>query len=103
MTLSTLNQRDHEFFAAISALIQNSFPEMAEKFGIWKVHQHFEIGEDEIFHETSNTSNRESTLRIIKKNELPEGAFPSTWKFENNKLVAATWCCDDSPIDRPRG
>jgi hypothetical protein len=51
--------------------------------------------EDEIFHETSNIDTQESTLKIVKKKDLPEKAFASTWKLAASGPIVATWCCDD--------
>jgi hypothetical protein len=95
---SPLNERDTEFFDEVYALIKSKYPEMEDKFGIWKVHNHFEIKDDEVFHETSNKENKESTLKIIQKKNLPENAFVSSWKLTNKGPIAATWCCDDTPL-----
>jgi hypothetical protein len=100
MNINHMAERDFDFFNAVKKLITDSFPEMAERYGIWKVHQHFELKEDEVFHETSCEATRESTLKIIKRDELPNGAFASTWKIEDNQFVVANWCCDD--IHRPK-
>lgn len=96
-----LTQKDLEFFQEVSTLIYAKYPEMKDKFGIWRIHQHFELEQDEVFHETSNPKTRESTLRIIKKNELPLGAFASTWRLTPQGPAIATWCCDDSPVNHP--
>lgn len=71
---------------------------MEERFGMWRMHQHFDLKEDEIFHETSDPNTKESVLQIIKKKDLPKGAFASTWKLTDSGPVAATWCCDIRPI-----
>ena len=70
MSLNSTTELENEFFSAVFALMQTSYPEMAEQFGIWRVHNHFEIDEDEIFHETSNAETKESTLRSFQKNRL---------------------------------
>ena len=89
-----LTERDEAFFNDVFSLIQSKYPGMTDKFGIWRVHEHFEINEDEVFHETSNPKTKESTLKIIKKSELPKGAFASSWKFTQAGPLEATWCCD---------
>lgn len=98
MSTLSLNERDTQFFKEIYSLIKNKYPEMVEKFGIWRAHQHFDLKEDEVFHETSDLDTKESVLRIIKKKDLPQGAFASTWKLTESGPVVATWCCDDRPI-----
>ena len=98
MTTSCLNERDLDFFQDVYSLMKNKYPELSEKFGIWRAHQHFEIREDEVFHEISNAETKESTLRVIKKQDLPEHAFASTWKLGDSGPIVATWCCDDRPI-----
>lgn len=100
MTLTT-TEKDLEFFNAVYSLMINSFPEMAEKFGIWRIHEHFEPGQDEVFHETSDSQTRESTLKLIKKTALPPSAFASTWKLTKSGPIVANWCCDDSPSIKP--
>ena len=87
----------------VPTFMDAKFPGMREKFGLWRVHQHFELKDDEVFHEVSNAKTQESTLRIIKKAELPANAFVSAWELTSEGPLAATWCCDDSPIDRPHG
>jgi hypothetical protein len=52
------------------------------------------LNEREVFHETSNFITKESTLRIIKKKDLPENAFATTWKLTEFGPVQQTWCCD---------
>lgn len=80
----------------------NTYPEMTDKFGIWRVHQHFDLKEGEVFHETSNPHTRESVLKIIKQSELPQNAYATTWKLTSNGPIVAEWCCDDSPVTRTR-
>jgi hypothetical protein len=93
MTAAILEERDLEFFNEVSELMNRKFPDMKEKFGIWRVHQHFELNSDEVFHETSNPMTRESTLRIIKKENLPKNAFVSSWSLKDG-FKPQTWCCD---------
>jgi len=68
-------KRDLEFIQEVSLLMSKKFPEMREKFGIWRVHQHFDLAEDEVFHETSDPITRQSTLKIIKKNRSSTGSI----------------------------
>jgi len=98
MTLLKLNERDIEFFQDVYSLMKNKYPGMEDRFGIWRVHQHFELEEDELFHETSDSKAKESVLKIVKKEDLSEKAFASTWKLTETGPVVATWCCDDQPI-----
>lgn len=98
MSALALSDRDIEFFQEVYGLMKHKYPEMEDKFGIWRAHQHFELQEDEIFHETSNPKTKESNLKIIKKKDLPKKAFTSTWKLTQSGPVVATWCCDDKPM-----
>lgn len=100
MTAELLTQLDINFFNDVSCLLRDKYPALKEKFGIWKAHQHFDLAEDEVFHETSDATTKESVLRIIKKSELPEGAFASAWHMTEQGPVVATWCCDHSPSDK---
>jgi len=98
MTTMTLNESDLNFFQDVYNLMITKYPEVKNKFGIWRTHQHFELNQDEIFHETSNMEKKESILKIIKKEDLPENAFASTWKLTEIGPVVTTWCCDDITI-----
>ena|GEM_PF-1882739 len=89
-----LTERDEAFFKDVFELIQTKYPDIKEKFGIWRAHQHFPLEKDEVFHETSDVKSRESTLKIIKKSELPENAFATTWKLSNEGPIVAAYCCD---------
>jgi len=93
-----LSEQDTAFFQDVYALMKTKYPEMEEKFGMWRVHQHFDLKEDEAFHETSDSKMKESTLRIVRKEMLPQRAFASTWKLTKSGPAVATWCCDDQPI-----
>lgn len=94
MAASMLTERETAFFEDVHTMMKKSYPDLADQFGIWRVHQHFQPKEDEIFHETSNPETKESTLRLIKKSELPQNAFPSTWTLSEKGPVVASWCCD---------
>lgn len=94
MIAHALSERDTQFFGEVYELMKNKYPEMEEKFGIWRVHQHFELGADEVFHETSNEETKESVLKIVKKNDLPKNAFVSSWKLSQGRPTPQQWCCD---------
>lgn len=81
----------------MKCLIDSKYPGMEQKFGIWKVHHHFDLAADEILHETSDPITKESTLRIIKRDALPQGAFASSWSLGSNGPEVHTWCCDWQP------
>ncbi len=71
---------------------------MVEKYGIWKIHQHFDLKNDEVFHETSDEEKKLSTLSIIKKASLPKNAYPTSWKLTNAGAEVVTWCgCVEKP------
>jgi len=91
---ANVTTRDEEFFNAVYSLMTKSFPDMIERFGIWRIHEHFQIDADETFHEISNHETKESTLRIVKKEELPESAVATSWRLSADGHAVATWCCD---------
>lgn len=100
MTLQALTESEEEILNSCYELMRERDPSMPNRFGIWRIHEHFQKKDDEVFHETSNAKTRESTLRIVPKHSLPKNAFPSTWKLTDNGPVVATWCCD-GPTIRP--
>ena len=89
-----LSKQDTDFFQDVYNLMKTKYPEMEEKFEIWRIHQHFNLQEGEVFHETSSPETKESTLRIIKKEDLPKQAFTSSWKLTKSGAEPAAWCCD---------
>lgn len=94
MSTNTLSTQESLFATALYDFMKTHYPEMLSTFGIWRIHEHFEIASDEVLHETSDASCRESTLRVIKKSELPSEAFASSWKLSANGPLVTTWCCD---------
>lgn len=89
-----VSQREQAFFQDFSALLKKH-ADMDGKFSLWRVHQHHSLEDDEILHETSDLEQRTSTVRAIKKTELPEAAFASQWLIKaDGSVEAAVWCCD---------
>jgi len=95
MTSENLNENDIKFFEDVYELMKNKYPGMEDRFGMWRLHQHFELNDDELFHETTNLDTKESTLRIINKKDLPNSAIPTTWQLTAAGPTIQTWCCDD--------
>lgn len=92
-----LQQTEIDFFKDVKQLIDSKYPGMEEKFGLWKVHHHFDMEENEVLHETSDPATRESTLRIVKRENLPEHSFATSWKLTTQGPVVCSWCCDWQP------
>lgn len=95
MNALNIDEKDTQFFKDVHDLMKSKYPEMIEKYGIWRVHHHFPLDSDEALYETSNANTKESTLRIIKKRELPQNSIISTWKFDEGGSSPSSWCCDD--------
>jgi hypothetical protein len=100
MTTFSLTDRDQELFQAFEHLVSSQFPDLQERFGLWRVHHHFDVSANEVFYETSNDQSRTSTLQIVPVSELPAKAIPSCWSLKNGSLQVASWCCD-GPVDIP--
>jgi hypothetical protein len=89
-----ISSQEQAFFQAYANLLKK-YRHMNGKFGLWRVHQHHTIGDDELLHEVSDPVKRTSTIRVIKKNNLPDTAFASQWLIKANGTIKATvWCCD---------
>ena len=104
MSSCALSDRDQAFFSAFQALITAQFPDLSERFGLWRVHQHFPQHEDQVLYETSNDESQTSCLRLIPSNALPDHAIPSTWMVSHSQLRVCSYCCDfpDDPLPPPR-
>lgn len=73
---------------------------MREKFGLWKIHNHFNITDEQVFHESTNNEKQISVLNIINKKDLPENAYPTNWSLSKDLLhKPLQWCCDWSAKD----
>ncbi|MFZ4099494.1 MAG: hypothetical protein ACOYKZ_04110 [Chlamydiia bacterium] len=92
--LFSLTSRDQAFFQAMEELFRTQFPDLIDRFGIWRVHHHFELTSHEVLHETTDLQARTSTLAIIPAEELPKTSVPSTWCLTEDGLNVVTWCCD---------
>jgi hypothetical protein len=85
---------EQHFFQDFSDLLKKHAA-MDGKFSLWRVHQHHEMEEDEVLHEISDLITRTSTVRVIKKEALPETAFVSQWVVKaDGSIKPASWCCD---------
>jgi len=88
-----LNARESEFFGAYMKLL-SEYQDMDGRFGLWRIHKHFDINDDEVLHETSDAGNRVSTVNVIKKQDLPNHAFVSQWIVSSSGTKPGSWCCD---------
>jgi hypothetical protein len=72
--------------------MNEKYPEMKEKFGMWRAHQHFDIQDNECFVETTDKTTKESTLKIAKKTELTGEVMGTRWVLTAEGPVAKQYC-----------
>lgn len=67
-----------------------------ERLGIFLIHKHFEINDDEMVVEYTDTKNRKQNLVVEKKlsdsDNHPESAIETAWKFSPDTITAVTVC-----------
>lgn len=91
-----LNAQEYEFLKQYTQLV-SKFPELKGQFGLARLHNHFELADDEVLHETSDMSNGYSVTKKVKLNQLPDSALPAVLDDGNGDINAVTvrqWCCD---------
>lgn len=89
-----LTAQEKAFFADFALLLQKH-EEMDGQFSLWRIHQHHNLEADEVLHETSDIQKRVSITSVIKKENLPQSAFPSQWVVRANGDISVNfWCCD---------
>lgn len=89
--LEVLTDKDADCFRDIrDVLLKHS---ALHRFGMFLIHQHFEVAEDEAL--TELTDHEERTLTIVprKKTEIdPRETVPTNWIFTATDEVATTCC-----------
>jgi len=94
---SQLSVKEENMFSEISQIMDKYPAAIQRKYGLWRVHHHFDMAPNELLHETSSHETKESTLKVIKKEDLPSGAFATTWSLsDKGKPQPVSWCCDYS-------
>lgn len=91
-----LNPQEFAFVKEYTALVKK-FPELKGSFGLARTHQHFDVADSEVLHETTDPVTRVSKTQVINKNFLPETAVPAIFNDGGGdifKVQPTTWCCD---------
>lgn len=91
-----LNAQEFAFFKEYAALVKK-FPELKGSFGLARTHQHFEVADHEVLHETTDPVTRISKTEVIRKENLPETAIPAIFDDGGGDIFSVqprTWCCD---------
>jgi len=87
-----LNVRERAMFADIRQVFKQ-YPDLEGAFGLWRIHSHFAMGEDEVLSEVSDTERRESVVTPRNRGWLDENAVETQWIFDRaGEPVATTYC-----------
>jgi hypothetical protein len=79
--IKPLNEGDRDVMEALrEVLIKHN---AIDRFGITLLHEHFQIGEDEILLETNHRADRSMTIRPHKG--TPEGTIETAWRFTRER------------------
>ena len=85
------NESDKPVFAEIMSVLKKH--NALDRFGVTLLHQHFDISEDEILCESTDTITRTQTIKPIKKSELAEQDYTETsWRLDNGTVMTACVC-----------
>ncbi|MFZ6769782.1 hypothetical protein ACO0LM_22240 [Undibacterium sp. Di26W] len=64
-----------------------------KRFGVFLIHKHFDIADDEEMTECTDHAERQLTIAPRKKTEIdPEVTIPTNWIFTETEEIAAACC-----------
>lgn len=95
-TLDGLSTDERRFFQKIADVIAEN-PEIGAKFGLFRVHTHFLINDNEILYETTDFAQRVSTIRPISKENLNHHIEPTQWVISKSGSVEVFQACCGAP------
>lgn len=86
-----LNNQEIEMFNEISQILKK-YEGSCRKFGLFHVHDHFDIDKDEVLYETNNPTRRTHEV-VVKKKDDVKNAKPTQWVINNKKIEIKQYCC----------
>ena len=92
-----MNPLEFKFFKGYLALVRQ-YLELKGKFGIARLHDHFDLERDEVLLETSDEQSRTSVTRVVPRASLSAAAVPaiiSDGEGHLGNVQVQSWCCDD--------
>lgn len=89
-----LSEAEKAMFREVAAVMARH--NTTRKFSLALTHQHFDLRDGEVLHETTDVDTRVSTVRPVPKSEMPEGSFPTQWNVCTEAAGDPTqYCCTD--------
>ena len=91
-----LNPIEMTFLKDYIVLVKK-YPELKGKFGLSRLHDHFDLEDNEVLHETTDELTQVSVTRKIHRDELPNDAVPALFDDGGGNLMSVgvrNWCCD---------
>jgi len=86
-----LTENDHKLFSELRELLERHGA--LKKFGVFLLHQHFEIAEDEVLLERTDVSNRRQRIEPVKIGSLAGmQAIETSWRFDDDGPVMYCRC-----------
>lgn len=75
-----------------------------KRLGICLLHDHFEIGDDEVLLETCNVDGKTLTLKPVKKSRLEnESVVETSWRLDTGGLGEPITSCRTACLSSPKG
>ena len=64
-----------------------------DRFALHLIHKHFDMAEDEVLAEYTNTAKREQTFKVVKHGDkVLDNVIPTTWSLDAAMPTALTNC-----------
>lgn len=87
-----LTSEEQNLFAEVSNIL-SKYEGKTREFGLFDVHTHFPIEEDETLYETNSPQSRTHTV-VVKKKTQVGNAKPTQWIVKKNSVKVFQYCCD---------
>jgi hypothetical protein len=89
-----LSKSEKAMFGEIFSILKK-YNGSTRAFGMQLIHTHFDVGYNEILHETHDEEKRILKIKPVFLSDVPQTAKPTAWGFsEMGKPKVIQMCCD---------
>ena len=92
-SVEALGSQDHDVLAEIAGVLRKHG--CVDRFGVFLIHKHFDLSDDEIPVEYTDVENREQITVVEKRSVDPHSdlkTMETAWKFESVTTESVTVC-----------
>ncbi|MEW7006757.1 hypothetical protein [Lentilitoribacter sp. EG35] len=93
--IKPIGETDHAVFSEIKDVLKRH--NALDRFGMFLVHKHFELSENEYVLEETDEENRLQTLSVVEGNDPEKDTIQTMWRFAEEGAELVTVCelrCD---------